>query len=195
MSDNPDRLANLATRETMLDTQLAAANAQHGLTREASEYRSIYADYAVIHREYVELAMEGDAEALKRAMFLQWYRVTEPSFLCGVSNLNPAAEHRLLLLVDSLCESNRLDAELSWMLPYYYLIADYYFQDEGQYPALVAHCQAQPHRGRLAQPAGFVSNGRGQMGEYWQSIFKASPVQGPDSDISSFGLDEDLTGV
>ncbi|MBP8947773.1 MAG: hypothetical protein KBG73_02965 [Candidatus Promineofilum sp.] len=72
MSDQPARLVNLAARETMLDTQLAAANAKRGLTPESSDYRSIYADYVVIHRQYVELAMEGDAEALKRALFLQW---------------------------------------------------------------------------------------------------------------------------
>ncbi len=177
MSDNPDGLVNLAARETMLDTQLAAANAKRGLTPESSEYRSIYTDYAVIHREYVELAMEGNAEALKRALFLQWYRVTEPSYLCGVSDLDPAAEHQLLMLVDRLCESNRLDAELGWVLPYYYLIADYYFQHGGQYPALVAHCRAHPHQDHMAQPAGFVGDGRGQMGEYWQSIFKASTNQ------------------
>ena len=173
MPDNPDRLVYLATRETMLDTQLAAANAKRGLTPESSDYRSIYADYAVIHCEYVELAVEGNAEALKRALFLQWYRVTEPSYLCGLSDLDLAAEHRLLLLVDRLCASNGLDAELGWMLPYYYLIADYYFQHEGQYPALVAYCQTHAHWGRLQQPTGFESDGRGQMGDYWKSIFES----------------------
>ena len=99
--------------------------------------------------------------------------MTEPAYLCGVADLEPAAELKLLLLVDRLCESNRLDAELGWMLPYYYLVADHCFQDEEQYPGLVAHCRAYLHQGLMAQPAGFVSDGRGQMGEYWQSIFKA----------------------
>ena len=167
------RLISLAARETMLDTQLAAARAIRGLTEESPEYRSILADYAAIHREYVELAMGGDEEALKRALFLQWYRVTEPWFLCGLSDLDASAEQQLLTLVDILCASNRLGEELRWMLPYYYLIADDYFQHEDRCPALVAHCQAHPHQGQMERPAGFVSEGRGQMGEYWASIFDA----------------------
>lgn len=174
MSDDLKKLVSLAAREMVLDTQLAAARAIRGLTEESPEYRSIFADYAAIHREYVELAMSGDEEALKRALFLQWYRVTEPWFLCGLSDLDASAEHRLLTRVDSLCASNRLGEELSWMLPYYYLMADYYFQHEDWCPALVAHCQAHPHRGRMEQPTPFVSEGRGQMGEYWQSVFESS---------------------
>lgn len=177
MPDNTDRLVALEAHEMMLDTRLAAARVKPGLTEESPEYQSIFADYAAIHREYVELAIGGDTEALKRALFLQWYRVTEPSSLCGVSDLDTSAEHRLLMLVDSLCESNRLDSELGWMLPYYYLIANYYFQHEVEYPALVAHCQTHSHGGHVTQPVGFVSDGRGQMGDYWQSIFKVSSNQ------------------
>ncbi len=172
MSDDPQKLLSLAAREMVLDSQLAAARAIRGLTEESPAYRSIFADYADIHREYVELAMSGNEEALKRALFLQWYCVAEPWWLCGLSDLDEPAEHRLLTLADSHCASNRLDDELRWMLPYYYLIADYYFQHEGHCPALVAYCQANQRWGIMEQPAGFVSEGRGQMGEYWESIFE-----------------------
>lgn len=174
MSDDLKKLVSLAARETMLDAQLASAREIRGLTEESPEYRAIFAGYAAIHREYVELAMSGDEEALKRALFLQWYRVTEPWFLCGLSDLDASVEQQLLTLVDRLCASNRLDDELRWMLPYYYLIADYTFQHEDHCPALVAYCQANQHWGIMEQPAGFVSAGRGQMGEYWESIFKSS---------------------
>lgn len=174
MSDDLKRLVSLAARETTLNNRLVATNAKHGLTQESPEYRAIFADYKAIHREYVELAAGGNEEALKRAVFLQWYRVTEPWYLCGLSGLDAAAEHQAVMLVDERCASNRLDDELSWMLPYYYLITDYYFQHVGHCPALVAYCQAHPQRGLVEQPAGFVSEGRGQMGEYWESIFESS---------------------
>ncbi|MCW5864110.1 MAG: hypothetical protein KIT52_13520 [Anaerolineae bacterium] len=174
MPDDPENLVSLAAHERVLDSRLAAVRMKRGLTQESPEYRTIFADYAAIHREYVEMAVDGNEEALKRALFLQWYCVTEPWFLCGLLDLDALAERRLLMLVDTLCASKRLDKELSWMLSYYYLIADYYFQHEGQYPALVAHCQAQPHHDHIEQPIGFVSDRRGQMGDYWKSVFKSS---------------------
>ncbi len=174
MSDAFKSLVSLAARETRLDARLVAATVKPGLTQESPEYRSIFADYKAIHGEYVDLAVGGNEEALKRALFLQWYRVTEPWYLCGLAELDTSAEHRLLLLVDKLCAANHLDEELRWMLPYYYLIADYYFQHEGQYSSLVAYCHAYLPRGCIQKPIGFVGDGRGQMGDYWKSIFKSS---------------------
>jgi hypothetical protein len=171
MSDNSEILVSLTARETQVYDRVMAAYGQRGLTEASPEYRTIFADYAAIHREYVALAAGGDVEALKRALFLQWYRVTEPWYLCGLSDLDATAEHQAVRLIDERCASNRLDDELRWMLPYYYLITDYYFQYVGHCPALVTYCQAHPQRGLIKKPPGFVSQGRGQMGEYWESIF------------------------
>jgi hypothetical protein len=79
----------------------------------------VFRAYADVHRDYVDLAEGGDVEALKRAVFLQWFEVVEPPFLTGLSGLHDSAASRLMALLERRCADGGIDDELGWMLPYY----------------------------------------------------------------------------
>lgn len=126
--------------------------------------------YATVHRNYVELAENGDLEALKRAVFLQWFAVVEPPFLTGLSDLDQGSVARAMAVVDRLCAAGALDDELAWMLPYYYLIAEWAFPPGEECPHFAAYCKTNEPKGLVQPPASTQLAGRGQMGDYWQSV-------------------------
>jgi hypothetical protein len=91
----------------------------------------VYDAWRRIFREYVGLARTGDKEALKRAAFLYWYSLSEPKELNGIPALDKELVREVLGLVDSMLQSSECDAELKWMLPYYYAVADFYLTGFG----------------------------------------------------------------
>ena len=129
----------------------------------------IFVAYEKVHASYVDLADAlGDIEALKRAIFLQWFQGAEPTFLSGISDLNKNQKQRAFDLANQRVLGCTLDDELRWMLPIYYLIADYTFKGDG-IDALLDFCQRRKENPRpKISPSQFV--GRGQMGDYWASI-------------------------
>jgi hypothetical protein len=126
--------------------------------------------YREVHRQYAELARSGDIEALRRATFLQWYQTTEPVAFTALSLLDRVASDDVIALLDGMCQAKALDAELSWMLPYYTLIAPQWFKPPIA-PALAKFCvQNRPGpRGSVVPLDGFVHEGRGLLGSYWAS--------------------------
>jgi hypothetical protein len=71
--------------------------------------------------------------------------------------------------LNSQIDNGNIDQELTWMLPYYYQIADWYIPKKAQAGAIVAASidgfnLFETH----LKKSDFI--GRGQLGEYWRSI-------------------------
>lgn len=143
------------------------------------ERHGVFDAYAIVYRRYVELALEGDIEALKRALFLQWYVVAEPYELTGLSDADEATMVSVLRAVNRRVVSGDLDAELRWMLPWYFMIADWYLridstdvlEELGPFIAL-SRSQSSDIGAMALDAAAFL--GRGTMGYYWASVIDAT---------------------
>lgn len=134
----------------------------------------VFAAYAEVHRAYVEAAEStGDAEALKRAVFLQWYSLSEPSCFTGLSKLHPRAERRAAELLEREFERHGIDPEFGWMIPYYYRITDFYLNGFEDLRILNELSRREEVLWRELKPAREELLGRGQMGKYWISVYDA----------------------
>ena len=92
-----DRLAGLEAR------LLEEVGRVTGLMEEKHarlEAAGVFRDYREVHREYARLAADGEAEALKRALFLQWYALSEPACFTGVFEIFNSAQTLVAREVD-----------------------------------------------------------------------------------------------
>jgi hypothetical protein len=131
----------------------------------------VYEAWRRIFREYVILAGTGDKEALKRSLFLYWYSWAEPHELSGIPPLDKGFAREVLGMIDDMLHKGECDAELTWMLPFYYSVADFYLDDFGpdQFKDLR---RASKENRDLYRTLCLKSNfeNRGQLGKYWRSI-------------------------
>lgn len=140
----------------------------------ASQLRSagVNAAYAEVHAAYVLLAEQsGVVEALKRAVFLQWYSISEPGCFTGLAEMDASAERRALELLDGLVARDELDEEFQWMAAYYFQITDFYLPGHEGLEALKEFSRR--NQGELwsrGAPSRASLSGRGQMSAYWLSI-------------------------
>jgi len=146
---------------------------------------NVFGQYYQIHQNYALLAQEGNNEALKRAVFIQWYGVSEPGCYSGIpgtnswgggKGLNTVTERNILKLAERLILSDNTDAEFQWMMAWYYLISDFYFEHFlGDLSPLVIKLRLLNQTRKLwsdGVPSEAVLTGRGQMSDYWLSIRK-----------------------
>lgn len=136
------------------------------------ESSGIFDNTRRVYNKYVDLAVRGDIEALKRALFLWWFDFIEPSFLTGLHQLDG---WEVLEQLEALTSTNKLDKELEWMLPYYYSITDYYFDAilENDLPALRKFLDENKNTSLPCKDLLSASlERRGQMGDYWLSMRK-----------------------
>jgi hypothetical protein len=73
----------------------------------------IFNDYKEIFYAYSKMDSE---EALKRAIFIQWYAVVEPDIFTGISNLDRKTEDENLEKINNLILNNSIDIEFQFML-------------------------------------------------------------------------------
>ncbi len=140
----------------------------------------VYEAWRRIFRQYVMLAKTGDREALKRAVFLYWYSFSEPHELSGIPALDNDLAQEVLGLVDTMLQRGECDAELTWMLPFYYSIADFYL--DHSWPDRFEHVRRASKENKdfwqtLCLESTFEN--RGQLGQYWESIRKNVATWGP----------------
>ncbi|OHB64906.1 MAG: hypothetical protein A2Y76_12810 [Planctomycetes bacterium RBG_13_60_9] len=129
----------------------------------------VYAAWRDIFKQYVARAREGDVEAVKRALYLVWAERSGDPLLTGVKGLDEGSIIEVFHLVDGLARAGRIDGELQWMLPYYYVIDPLYLDRFEGYDALKRASSAQPfllYRQRCLTGS---FDHRGQMGEYWKT--------------------------
>ena len=132
----------------------------------------VFDAYRKVHLAYVDLAeRDGNVEALKRAIFLQWFRLSEPSSFTGLWEFDTNAEQKALRLLDHLVITHQLDQELQWMLPWYYFITDFYLDRFDGFEEI--KCFSKENQQELwadGAPTRESLKNRGQMGKYWLSI-------------------------
>jgi hypothetical protein len=132
------------------------------------ERTGVYAAWRDIFRQYVSLAKARDLEALKRAIYLHWTQHSQDPVLSGVKDLDQELVERLLTVADELAATDGLDAELRWMLPYYYFLEPGYidgFTNLGELKR-VSRQGALLYRTACLESS---FDNRGHMGEYWRS--------------------------
>jgi hypothetical protein len=121
-----------------------------------------------IFNAYVDLAREGDIEALKRAIFLVWIESTEPPQVSWIWDLDEERVKEVLCLANTMAKEGRLDAELQWMLPWYSHITHYLCQFE-DLDDIVKASKGDP----FAYYEGCLKSSfdnRGQLGRYWRDL-------------------------
>ncbi len=156
--------------------QLAAAEEkwltkQRGLVGDRDalyEREGVYAAWHDMFGQYVALARKGDLEALKRALFFVWAECSISHVMTGIKDLCEEIIREALGIADKLARDGGLDAELAWMLPYYYLVEPLYLDCFEDLDALKQASRMNPflYRQRCLE-ASF--DHRGQMGAYWKT--------------------------
>lgn len=130
---------------------------------DSKELTEIHKTYQAIHAAYTA---HDSIEALKRAVFIQWYATTEPSYLSGIGSMDRNEEIRTMKRLHDLIQFKMLDAEFTMMVDHYYRIADWYFDGFENADILKAFFR----RDQPTSAAKIKSINRGQMGEYWSSL-------------------------
>lgn len=143
----------------------------------------IFDSYRELHNDYVALAKTGNLEALKRAFFIQWYAVTEPSCFTGIPSKNSWGDGKGLdkatetAVFDLLAHSIDSDDELKWMAAWYYQITDYYFESFWGKSAILERLQTYIHEIGSTESKLKLNHEpldqRGQMGKYFVSISRS----------------------
>lgn len=157
-------LTELTTREEYLMESLEYSRSQ------SKEFMDrIFPEYTAIHCAYVELAVRNeDIEALKRAVFLQWYATVEPSFLSGIKQIEEQSANAAMDEVQHLVVSEKIAEEFLWMLQCYYQISDHFLYPPDKYNELIRKIDSlAPWKSETGYKFVFIN--RGQMGRYWQS--------------------------
>ena len=150
------------------------------------ERDGIYAAWRRVFGQYMALAREGDLEALKRAVFFVWAECSMGHLMTGIRDLDRETVRETLAIADELARDARLDAELQWMLSYYYLVEPSYIEQFEGFEALRRVSQEGPFLYRQACLDSSFDN-RGHMGEYWkgkQAILRQWPYPRPDSPLA-----------
>lgn len=124
-------------------------------------------DYKAIHKKYAELSAEN-IEALKRGLFINWFSVTEPTFLTGIDKLDEDAEEKIVKEINERIKNKTIDFELKWMINYY-KTWDYTFAKFAKYDFFYAKIMSNEEMEMPKIDIKKMEN-RGQMGIYWSSI-------------------------
>ncbi|GAB1267030.1 hypothetical protein NBRC116493_02830 [Aurantivibrio infirmus] len=157
---------------TKMEEDLLAKMPQGGHFNDREKFldeNGIYKKWQKIFEHYSQLALEGNIEALKRAVFFLWYQTCEPAPLSGLKDLNVQAVASTLEHLNKLITSEQIDSELAYMLPYYYQIAEWYIPKEVEADAILSASQISSGENSAGlNKSNFVN--RGQLGQYWQSL-------------------------
>lgn len=133
------------------------------------EAKGIYDDYKQIHSQYSDLA-NLDNEALKRALFIQWYALVEPGIYTGIGDINLRAERQVIDILNEQIGQNKIDSELYAMVSYYAgweFVFDRFENCNSLKELLKNRLSYEVIIERIKSEN--LTN-RGQMGYYWYSI-------------------------
>ena len=125
----------------------------------------IYTEYKNVHKEYAKMS-DKDIESLKRGLFIQWYSITEPNYLTGISELDEKSELKIILELKNWIDKNKTDNELNCMLNYY-MEWDYVFE---KFKNIMEFKKTENLVNLSNIKLKMID--RGQMGIYWNSIME-----------------------
>lgn len=133
-----------------------------------NQLQVLFQKYRDVHLQY-SLSAANDDEALKRALFLQWYSYSEPNYLTGLNDLDKTAEARVMDIVEDKLRNKSCDNELTWMFNYY-ASWDYIFEPYSDRPSITEFL-AQRNDAQFPNSIDRIAmKKRGQMGHYWNSL-------------------------
>ena len=161
-------LDQLAQNEKDLCLAVAELYNQGQTEENNKKLGQVFLTYKYIHQQYAEMA-EKDIEALKRALFIQWYALTEPNYLSGIDVLDKQAEIKVLFILNEKIGNNTIDPELSWMLNYF-ASWEYVFDrflTLKNLKSFVENAKPDTLPDRIDRKK---MEERGQMGQYWISL-------------------------
>ena len=156
---------------TQLEVKIKTLMPKEGHFKERDEYllkHGLYEDWRNLFINYVNLAFKGNSEALKRSLFFLWYQCAEPNQLSGIKELDEGLIEKVLIKVDSMSESGNLDSELTFMLPFYYQVTEWYFERFSNLNNITKASTTNPDLWEREAPKIKWEN-RGIMGDYWLS--------------------------
>lgn len=151
---------------TKIEVELYSAVLDILEKNETDKLEFIYDSYKNVHLYYSELAKDND-EALKRGLFIQWYALTEPSYLTGIGLLDDIAEEKIIDLIERKIQKKDIDLELNWMLNYY-ANWEFVFEKFSSHQALIRFILNRKDTELIFDKVDMSK--RGQMGEYWNSL-------------------------
>jgi len=132
------------------------------------------ADYDKIYRSYVSHMNEPvyESEALKRALFLQWYADVEPIMFTGIGSIGINIQAEVLREIQGRIEKDSVDTELIWMLRWYASIREWHFDPFTDLASLKTFLlDKYPDFQMNAVFTEASLAGRGLMGEYWRAMW------------------------
>lgn len=112
---------------------------------------------------FVDYSKNDCLESLKRAIFIQWYSISEPSNNTGIGALNSEYQKENLLRVEKLIITKSIDSEFLEMIYHYYEISDWYFN------SILSLKPLFDLKSRSINNI-VITTERGIMGKYWRSI-------------------------
>jgi hypothetical protein len=168
-------LDELSIQEAAIEQSLAGPGFAEELKRRAID-ADVPRRWVAVHRGYATLLDGQDElvslEALKRAVFLLWFGCAEPAFLTGMwSEWDPGAMERTWAALLTHLTGEHTDAELRWMVAYYYAVCSWLFEQAPAPTALAAVVRPLDREAweRAAwAPEQFAD--RGRLGSYWRSM-------------------------
>jgi hypothetical protein len=157
-----DILSKLNTDELILMHKVESITGTIETRQELLEEQNIPNSYNSIFKRY---SLLNDSEALKRALFIQWYASCEPTAFSGIGLLDESHQKKNLLTLTDALMNNKADSELKAMVKHYYAVADYYFN---------AFIDCSVWERHLTGDKVIVTStiNRGQMGLYWKSLMQ-----------------------
>ena len=133
-------------------------------------YDAIFGAYRAL-ADSPRAAEPVQAEALRRAAFLAWYACVAAPQFSGLAEFSDDQLEDAFGAAEWALDAGELDAELAWMLPWYFREAPVVFTRLPSLGRLVAYCRAQPPEGwRAAVLTPERLQGRGALGRYWLGV-------------------------
>jgi hypothetical protein len=162
------KLIDLNNQEISIREQVERTDGSLEIRRIKINKAGIAEKYKSIHSEYSKLATES-IEALKRAVFLQWYSVVEPFEFTGLNELDTKDCTNNFLLMEVLLLHDDVDLELLEMIKFYYSISDWYFLNYLKESRVLKLLKGNDDDGFNKNVFESMKD-RGLMGDYWNSL-------------------------
>ncbi len=168
-------LDELAAQEAEIQRTLAGPGLAEEL-RSRAQRADVPRHWVEVHRGYAALLEDEHSlvslEALKRAVFLVWFKWAEPNFLTGMwAEWDGGALERTWMALVARLESGNTDPELHWMMAYYNGVCPLPFEQPPAPPSLAELIRRfDPGAWARARWAPGQFENRGRLGSYWASV-------------------------
>ena len=170
-------IKDIAKSEILLFNKITAYHGTMSEIENNMRIDNIFEKYESIFKQYIVLADKyNNIEALKRAIFIQWYSYSEPSSFTGIFLLSEDDERLALQLLERAIIKKEMDAELISMLYHYKEVNDIVFFKFEDLFVLNEFLQNILPENPLEKLRNNSFSARGQMGEYWKSIINEIAV-------------------